>query len=93
MIKWFKDKSSEFAGIAAILESTFNDEGKPIVAVSSKSVDVDAVKNALNELGKATRYSKLADYLKADKDSVWDVLSSNPTVFEQVGRGWWKLKQ
>ena len=95
MIAWFRAKAVEFNRIATVLETTFSQSGQPLVQplqATPAEVDIDAVKNAISELGKPSRYSKIAKYLNADSGQVWNVLKNSPTVFDQAGRGWWKLK-
>ena len=96
VIQWFKDKAAEFTRIAETLEATFPSGGQ-LKAVSEvvgrgNNVPVVAVENALMELGKPARYSTIAKHMGADPSAVWGVLKGNPTLFDQVGRGWWKRK-
>jgi hypothetical protein len=94
MIEWFKTKANEFNRIAKVLESTFSATGQPLIQSQpiSKIVNADEVKTALATFNKTTRSSAIAEYLKTDQSAVLTILSGNPNLFEQVGRGWWKNK-
>jgi hypothetical protein len=100
MIQWFKSKAIEFNRIANVLESTFSPSGLPIiqssiappVKSSSDEVSAEDIKTALETFGRTARSSKIAEHLKVEQAAILPVLSSNPEMFEQVGRGWWKNK-
>ena len=96
MVEWFKTKAEEFNRIAKDLETTFSTSGQPLVQIIRTTVitptTVDMVRESLVKIGKPARHSMIADALKASGVTVKNILKNNPDKFEQVGRGWWKVK-
>ena len=103
MIEWFEGKAAEFKAIARNLRATFGTDGKVIVPASKHHGDSDRqngeitlemVKAATIKLPKAARCATIAKALGhgATRDQIRQIIEDNPNEFDQVGRGWWKVK-